>query len=151
VADIMIGYAPASTSCPWECIVATAQPYVLAVSASGQLAPRKLSLVIANPLHIADAISTFQLRASSVKVPGKRPRNRRRARMSSNCGAGRATRTASTPTTTAVVRIVDWLWQYAFAQRASGIHLEPEARLASAPASMVGCTRAYQLPPVVLP
>ena len=37
-------------------------------------------------------------------------------------GQARAT---STPTTSHVVHIVDWLWQYAFEQRASDIHVEP--------------------------
>ncbi|MEG1056034.1 MAG: type II/IV secretion system protein, partial [Janthinobacterium sp.] len=75
VADVMTaGYAARFNilpveSTPERIVIATAQPYALAWQAQlGNLAPRKLSLVIANPLHIADAIAQFFSLASSVKV-----------------------------------------------------------------------------------
>ena len=42
-----------------------------------------------------------------------------------------------------VVHIVDWLWQYAFEQRASDIHIEPRRDVGScASASTACCTRS---------
>ena len=73
VADVMTaGYAARFNILPVEStleriVIATAQPYALAWQAQlGNLAPRKMSLVIANPLHIADAIAQFFSLASSV-------------------------------------------------------------------------------------
>ncbi|MBC7381324.1 MAG: type II/IV secretion system protein, partial [Burkholderiaceae bacterium] len=50
-----------------------------------------------------------------------------------------------------VVNIVDWLWQYAFEQRASDIHLEPKRDVASIRFRIDGVLhQVYQVPAVVM-
>ncbi|MET0351549.1 MAG: GspE/PulE family protein, partial [Rhizobacter sp.] len=50
-----------------------------------------------------------------------------------------------------VVQVVDWLWQYAFDQRASDIHLEPRRDLAVIRFRIDGVMHTvYQLPPGVM-
>ena len=159
VADVMTaGYAARFNILPVEStldriVIATAQPYALDWQAGlGKLAPRKLSLVIANPRHIADYIAQFFSLAGSVKV----------ARLASTqdlalrhnfeqlVELGR-NKTSLDANDQHVVRIVDWLWQYAFAQRASDIHLEPKRDAGLVRLRIDGqLHQAYQVPPVVL-
>ena len=140
-------------STPERIVIATAQPYALAWQAQlGKLAPRKLSLVIANPLHIADAIAQFFSLASSVKVARQASTQdlalRQNVEQLVELGRNKTSLDANDQH---VVRIVDWLWQYAFAQRASDIHLEPKRDAGFVRLRIDGrLYQAYQLPPVVL-
>nr|WP_314607920.1 GspE/PulE family protein [uncultured Janthinobacterium sp.] len=159
VADVMTaGYAARFNILPVEStleriVIATAQPYALAWQAQlGNLAPRKLSLVIANPLHIADAIAQFFSLASSVKVARQTSTQdlALRQNVEQLVELGR-NKTSVDANDQHVVRIVDWLWQYAFAQRASDIHLEPKRDAGLVRLRIDGrLHQAYQLPPVVL-
>ena len=159
VADVMTaGYAARFNILPVEStleriVIATAQPYALAWQAElGTVAPRKLSLVIANPLHIADAIAQFFSLASSVKVARLASTQdlalRHNFEQLVELGRNKASLDANDQH---VVRIVDWLWQYAFAQRASDIHLEPKRDAGLVRLRIDGMLhQAYQVPPVVL-
>ena len=159
VADVMTaGYAARFNILPVDStleriVIATAQPYALAWQAQlGTLAPRKLSLVIANPLHIADAIAQFFSLASSVKVAKLASTQdlalRQNVEQLVELGRNKTSLYANDQH---VVRIVDWLWQYAFAQRASDIHLEPKRDAGLVRLRIDGrLHQAYQLPPVVL-
>lgn len=50
-----------------------------------------------------------------------------------------------------IVRVVDWLWQYAFEQRASDIHLEPRRELGIVRFRIDGVLhQVYQIPGVVM-
>ncbi|SDM00368.1 general secretion pathway protein E [Janthinobacterium sp. OK676] len=159
VADVMTAsYAARFNILPVEStldriVIATAQPYALAWQAQlGNLAPRKLSLVIANPLHIADAIAQFFSLASSVKVARQASTQdlALRQNVEQLVELGR-NKTSVDANDQHVVRIVDWLWQYAFAQRASDIHLEPKRDAGLVRLRIDGrLHQAYQLPPVVL-
>ena len=159
VADVMTaGYAARFNILPVECtldriVIATAQPYALAWQAQlGNLAPRKLSLVIANPLHIADAIAQFFSLASAVKVAKLASTQdlalRQNVEQLVELGRNKSCLDANDQH---VVRIVDWLWQYAFAQRASDIHLEPKRDAGLVRLRIDGVLhQAYQVPPVVM-
>ena len=159
VADVMTaGYAARFNILPVECtperiVIATAQPYALDWQAElGSLAPRKLSLVIANPRHIADAITQFFSLASSVKVARLASTQdlalRHNVEQLVELGRNKTSLDANDQH---VVRIVDWLWQYAFAQRASDIHLEPKRDAGLVRLRIDGqLHQAYQVPPVVL-
>ncbi|PHV18828.1 type II secretion system protein E [Janthinobacterium sp. BJB303] len=159
VADVMTaGYAARFNILPVECtldriVIATAQPYALAWQAQlGTLAPRKLHLAIANPLHIADAIAQFFSLASSVKVARQASTQdlalRQNVEQLVELGRNKTSLDANDQH---VVRIVDWLWQYAFAQRASDIHLEPKREAGLVRLRIDGVLhQAYQVPPVVL-
>ena len=159
VADIMTaGYAARFNilpveSTPERIVIATAQPYALAWQAElGSVAPRTLRLVIANPLHIAEAIAQFFSLASSVKVAKLASTQdlalRQNVEQLVELGRNKASLDANDQH---VVRIVDWLWQYAFAQRASDIHLEPKRDAGLVRLRIDGMLhQAYQVPPVVL-
>ena len=159
VADVMTaGYAARFNILPVECtperiVIATAQPYALDWQAElGSVAPRKLSLVIANPRHIADAITQFFSLASSVKVARLASTQdlalRHNVEQLVELGRNKTSLDANDQH---VVRIVDWLWQYAFAQRASDIHLEPKRDAGLVRLRIDGqLHQAYQVPPVVL-
>ncbi|APA67136.1 GspE/PulE family protein [Janthinobacterium sp. 1_2014MBL_MicDiv] len=159
VADVMTaGYAARFNilpvdSTPERIVIATAQPYALAWQAElGTVAPRKLSLVIANPLHIADAIAQFFSLASAVKVARQASTQdlalRHNMEQLVELGRNKASLDANDQH---VVRIVDWLWQYAFEQRASDIHLEPKRDAGLVRLRIDGMLhQAYQVPPVVL-
>ena len=159
VADIMTaGYAARFNilpveSTPERIVIATAQPYALAWQAElGSVAPRTLRLVIANPLHIAEAIAQFFSLASSVKVAKLASTQdlalRQNVEQLVELGRNKTSLDANDQH---VVRIVDWLWQYAFAQRASDIHLEPKRDAGLVRLRIDGMLhQAYQVPPVVL-
>ncbi|OBV39910.1 GspE/PulE family protein [Janthinobacterium psychrotolerans] len=140
-------------STPERIVVATAQPYALAWQAElGRLAPRKLSLVIANPVLIADYIAQFFSLAGSVKVARQSSTQdlslRHNFEQLVELGRGKSSLDANDQH---VVRIVDWLWQYAFAQRASDIHLEPKRDAGLVRLRIDGLLhQAYQVPPVVM-
>ena len=159
VADVMTAsYAARFNILPVESnqeriVIATAQPYALGWQAElGRLAPRKLSLVFANPLLIADYIAQFFGLASSVKVARQSSTQdlslRHNFEQLVELGRGKSNLDANDQH---VVRIVDWLWQYAFAQRASDIHLEPKRDAGLVRLRIDGLLhQAYQVPPVVM-
>ncbi|OYO30560.1 GspE/PulE family protein [Janthinobacterium sp. PC23-8] len=159
VADVMTAsYAARFNILPVESnperiVIATAQPYALGWQAElGRLAPRKLSLVIANPVLIADYIAQFFSLAGSVRVARQSSAQdlslRHNFEQLVELGRGKSSLDANDQH---VVRIVDWLWQYAFAQRASDIHLEPKRDAGLVRLRIDGLLhQAYQVPPVVL-
>ncbi|HQS30608.1 MAG: type II secretion system protein E [Polaromonas sp. 39-63-203] len=110
---------------PTEVVVATSEPFVTDwVSEVERQARRSVRLVVANPLEISKYTAEFFALAKSVK-----------AALKSGGGAGSAsfeqlvelnkTNKQLDANDQGVVQVVDWLWQYAFDQRASDIHLEP--------------------------
>ena len=109
---------------PHELVIATSNPFVTdwVVEVERQ-AKRSVRLVVANPLDIAKFTAEFFALAKSVKAALK------------SSGAGSASFEQLVELNKSsrqldandqgVVQVVDWLWQYAFDQRASDIHLEP--------------------------
>jgi len=137
-----------------EVVVATAEPFQRDWEAELKPILRKdIRRVIANP----DAITRFQVEfynlAKSVK----------NAMSGGNVGAGshlsnfeqlvelgRANKTFDA-NDQHIVRIVDWLWQYAFEQRASDIHIEPRRDLGIVRFRIDGVLhQVYQIPMPVL-
>jgi general secretion pathway protein E len=112
---------------PTEVVIATAEPFIRGWEA--ELKPilkKEIRLVIANPDDIARYQVEFYNMAKSIK--GALKRGDVAGTGISNfeqlveMGKGKATIDANDQH---VVLIVDWLWQYAFEQRASDIHIEP--------------------------
>ncbi len=110
---------------PSEVVIATSEPFITDwIPEVERQAKRSVRLVVANPLEIAKFTVEFFALAKSV-----------RAAMKSGGGAGAAsfeqlvelgkTSKQLDANDQGVVQVVDWLWQYAFDQRASDIHLEP--------------------------
>ena len=111
---------------PSEVVVATSEPFVTDwVQEVERQSRRSVRLVVANPLDITKFTAEFFSLARSIKNALK--------------SSGGASASASfeqlvelnksskqlDANDQGVVQVVDWLWQYAFDQRASDIHLEP--------------------------
>jgi general secretion pathway protein E len=108
-----------------EVVVATAEPFVTDwVSEVERQAKRRVRLVVANPLEIARYTAEFFALAKSVKAAMKAGGNAGAASFEQLVELGKTNKQLDA-NDQGVVQVVDWLWQYAFDQRASDIHLEP--------------------------
>ena len=108
-----------------ELVIATSNPFVTDwVPEVERQSKRSVRLVMASPLEITKFTAEFFALAKSVK-----------AALKSGGGSGTSsfeqlvelnkTNRQLDANDQGVVQVVDWLWQYAFDQRASDIHLEP--------------------------
>jgi len=132
VADVMsAAYAerhkvlPVQVS-PTEVVVATAEPYIRDwVPEVERQTRRNVRLVLASPQAISTFTAEFFALAKSVRAASKSGGG------TGGFGSfeqlvelGKANKQLDA-NDQGVVQVVDWLWQYAFDQRASDIHLEP--------------------------
>ena len=110
---------------PSEVVVATSEPFVTDwVSEVERQAKRSVRLVVANPVEIARYTAEFFALAKSVKAAMKAGGNAGAASFEQLVELGKTNKQLDA-NDQGVVQVVDWLWQYAFDQRASDIHLEP--------------------------
>ncbi|MGC1174156.1 GspE/PulE family protein [Polaromonas sp.] len=110
---------------PSEVVVATSEPFITDwVSEVERQAKRSVRLVVANPLEIARYTAEFFALAKSVKAAMKAGGNAGAASFEQLVELGKTNKQLDA-NDQGVVQVVDWLWQYAFDQRASDIHLEP--------------------------
>ncbi len=107
-----------------EVVVATAEPFLTDwVAEVERQSRRSVRRVLANPQDITRYTAEFFALAKSVRAAAK---------SGSNTGGsfeqlvelGKSNKQLDA-NDQSVVQVVDWLWQYAFDQRASDIHLEP--------------------------
>ncbi|MDB5935825.1 MAG: type secretion system protein, partial [Massilia sp.] len=159
VADVMsAGYAARFNILPLDLtattlVVATAEPFLLEWEAEiAKISRRKIQLVISNPLDIAQYISQFFSLAKSIKSANKA--NGQDLALRNNfeqlVELGKSNKQLDA-NDQHVVNIVDWLWQYAFEQRASDIHLEPKRDVALIRFRIDGVLhQVYQVPAVVM-
>ena len=159
VADVMsASYAARFNILPLELtattlVVAVADPFALEwESEIAKISRRKIQLVIANPLDIAQYISQFFALAKSIKGANKSTGQdlalRNNFEQLVELGKSNKTLDANDQH---IVNIVDWLWQYAFEQRASDIHLEPKRDVATIRFRIDGVLhQVYQVPAVVM-
>ncbi|CRM86043.1 MULTISPECIES: GspE/PulE family protein [Pseudomonas] len=102
--------------------VASAQPHVTSWEAGlAQVLKRSIKRVVANPQDIARCIGEFYRLAKSVSGADQKVAAPGNVDLL-NLGASDQEPDANDAH---IVNIVDWLLQYAFAQRASDIHIEP--------------------------
>jgi general secretion pathway protein E len=136
-----------------EVVIATAEPFVR--EWEKELEPilrKKIRRVVANPVDISRYLVEFYNLARSVK---KAMQSGDEARSSlSNfeqlVELGRANRQLDA-NDQHIVHIVDWLWQYAFEQRASDIHVEPRRDLGVVRFRIDGVLhQVYQMPMPVM-
>ena len=135
-----------------EATIATAEPYVR--DWERELAPiikRDIRRVLANPVDIERYQVEFYNLAKSIKGAGK---NVSGASGLSNfeqlVELGKSDKPVDA-NDAHVVRIVDWLWQYAFEQRASDIHIEPRREHGIVRFRIDGVLhQVYQIPAAVL-
>jgi general secretion pathway protein E len=142
---------PVSVS-PREVTIATAEPFMTQWARElGDMLKREIRLVIANPLDITRYISEFYNLTRSIK--------RAMQEKGQDAGGignfeqlvelGRSGKLDANEQH--VVSIVDWLWQYAFEQRASDIHLEPRRDLGIVRFRIDGVLhQVYQIPAPVM-
>ena len=157
VADIMsMAYAEAKRCLPVqiglnEVTIATSEPLDIAWVAEIESHSRKaIKLVLANPIDIARYTTEFFTLARSVRVAEKAGLSAQVASFEQLVELGRSNKQLDA-NDQGVVQVVDWLWQYAFDQRASDIHLEPRRDMGVIRFRIDGILHSvYQLPPTVM-
>ena len=157
VADVMsVGYAEAKRCLPVlvglnEVTIATSEPFDTSWVAQIESHTRKpIKLVVANPLEIARYTTEFFTLARSVRAAAKAGESSQAASFEQLVELGRSNKQLDA-NDQGVVQVVDWLWQYAFDQRASDIHLEPRREMGVIRFRIDGVLHTvYQLPPTVM-
>ena len=131
VADTMsAGYAERHKVLPVqvtasEVVVATAEPFIGDwMDEVERQAKRSVRRVVANPQDIHRYTAEFFALAKSVRAAQKTGGNAGAASFEQLVELGKSNKQLDA-NDQGVVQVVDWLWQYAFDQRASDIHLEP--------------------------
>ncbi len=110
---------------PTEVVVATSEPFITDwVGEVERQAKRSVRLVVANPLDITKYTAEFFSLAKSVKAAIKSGGNAGGTSFEQLVELNKTNKPLDA-NDQGVVQVVDWLWQYAFDQRASDIHLEP--------------------------
>ncbi len=110
---------------PAEVVVATAEPFITDWVPEVERQTRKtVRLVVASPQEIARYTGEFFALAKSVRAANKSGAQGGFGSFEQLVELGKANKQLDA-NDQSVVQVVDWLWQYAFDQRASDIHLEP--------------------------
>jgi general secretion pathway protein E len=159
VADVMsASYAARFNILPVELgagtlVVATADPFRTEWQDEiARLSRRRIELVIANPLDIAQYISQFFSLAKSIRDANKSSGQdlALRNNFEQLVELGKTNKQVDA-NDQHIVNIVDWLWGYAFEQRASDIHLEPKRDAGAIRFRIDGVLhQVYQVPAVVM-
>jgi general secretion pathway protein E len=136
---------------PTEVIVATSQPFVSDwIGEVERQAKRRVRMVVANPQDIHRYTAEFFALAKSVRAAVKSGSGVASASFEQLVELGKNNK-ALDANDQGVVQVVDWLWQYAFDQRASDIHLEPRREQGVIRFRIDGVLHpVYQLPPGVM-
>ena len=131
VSDVMsVQYAELRRALPvsfsgTEVVIATAEPFDVAwVAEIESHTRRNVRLVVANPDEVRRYTTEFYALARNVRAAQKSGENATSASFEQLVELGKTSKTLDA-NDQGVVQVVDWLWQYAFDQRASDIHLEP--------------------------
>ncbi len=160
VADVMsVQYAQSRLALPVkldakEAVVATAEPFDTGWVAEIEAhLKRPVRLVLANPDDIRRYTTEFYALARSVRAAQKQGEAAPAAGFSNfeqlvELGKTKGSLDANDQ---GVVQVVDWLWQYAFDQRASDIHLEPRRDIGAIRFRIDGVLHTvYQVPLAVM-
>ena len=135
-----------------EVLIATTEPFLRDWENEIQtILKKRIRRVIANPLDVARYLIEFYNLARSVKKASQS--GHQSAGLSSFeqlVELGRANKQFDA-NDQHIVNIVDWLWQYAFEQRASDIHIEPRRELGIVRFRIDGVLhQVYQIPMSVM-
>ncbi|MFI4927391.1 MAG: GspE/PulE family protein, partial [Burkholderiales bacterium] len=156
VGDVMsAGYAERHRVLPVqvtaaEVVVATSEPFLFDwVDEVERQAKRKVRRVLANPQDIHRFTAEFFALAKSVRAAQKSGGSSGAASFEQLVELGKSKQLDANDQ--GVVQVVDWLWQYAFDQRASDIHLEPRREQGVIRFRIDGVLHpVYQMPMTVL-
>jgi general secretion pathway protein E len=131
VADVMsVHYAESRCALPvqmtnTEVVIATSEPFDIGwVGEIEAHTRRSVKLVLANPQDVRKYTTEFYALAKSVRAAQKTGEVSAAASFEQLVELGKTSKQLDA-NDQGVVQVVDWLWQYAFDQRASDIHLEP--------------------------
>ena len=157
VADVMsISYAERRRALPLqvgahEVTVATCEPFDIGWVAEIEGHMRKaLKLVMSSPVELQRYTTEFYTLSRSVRAAIKTGETAALASFEQLVELGRSNKQLDA-NDQGVIQVVDWLWQYAFDQRASDIHLEPRRELSAIRFRIDGVMHTvYQLPPGVM-
>ena len=157
VADVMsVQYAELRRALPIafgaaEVTIATAEPFDTGWVAEIEAHLRRsVRLVVVNPEDLRRYTTEFYALARSVKAAVKSGEVSATASFEQLVELGRSNRQLDA-NDQGVVQVVDWLWQYAFDQRASDIHLEPRRELGVIRFRIDGVLHSvYQVPLAVM-
>ena len=157
VADVMsITYAERRHVLPLqfglhEVTIATSEPFD--VSWMPEIAAhtrRTVKLVMVSPLELAKFTTEFYMLSTSVRAAVKTGEAAAAVNFEQLVELGRSNKQLDA-NDQGVVQVVDWLWQYAFDQRASDIHLEPRRERSAIRFRIDGVMHTvYQMPPGVM-
>jgi len=157
VAEVMsISYAERRRALPLqvgahEVTIGTCEPFDNAWVAEIEGHTRKgIKLVLVSPLELQKYTTEFYTLSRSVRAAIKTGEASAAASFEQLVELGRSNKQLDA-NDQGVVQVVDWLWQYAFDQRASDIHLEPRRELSAIRFRIDGVMHTvYQLPPGVM-
>ena len=157
VADVMsVAYAESRCALPvqvnnHDVVIATAEPFDLGwVPEIEAHTRRNVKLMLANPLDVRKYTTEFYALARSVRAAQKTGEVSSAASFEQLVELGKTAKQLDA-NDQGVVQVVDWLWQYAFDQRASDIHLEPRRDMGAIRFRIDGVLHTvYQVPLVVL-
>jgi general secretion pathway protein E len=157
VAEVMsVQYAELRRALPisvtaTEVTIATAEPFDTAwVTEIEAHTRRSVRLVVSNPDEVRRYTTEFYALARSVRAAQKSGENASTANFEQLVELGKTNKTLDA-NDQGVVQVVDWLWQYAFDQRASDIHLEPRRDIGAIRFRIDGVLHTvYQVPLTVM-
>ena len=135
-----------------EVVVATAEPFVREWEPEiARLARREVRRVISNPQAIERCQVEFYNLAKSVKGAAKGAAGTSGLSNFEQLVELGSTNKSLDANDAHIVKVVDWLWQYAFEQRASDIHIEPRREIGVVRFRIDGVLHeVYQIPASVL-
>jgi general secretion pathway protein E len=153
VADVMsVHYAESRRALPvlmsaTEVTIATAEPFDTGwVSEIEAHTRRSVKLVVSNPEDVRRYTTEFYALARSVRAAQKSGEVSTAASFEQLVELGKTSKQLDA-NDQGVVQVVDWLWQYAFDQRASDIHLEPRREMGAIRFRIDGVLHTvYQVP-----
>jgi general secretion pathway protein E len=156
VSEVMsVAYAESRRALPvsvalHEVTVATCEPldnaWVREIEAHTK---RRIRLVVSAPTEIAKYTTEFFTLARSIKQAAKSGETSALASFEQLVELGKSKQLDANDQ--GVVQVVDWLWQYAFDQRASDIHLEPRREMGAIRFRIDGVLHTvYQAPIAVM-
>ena len=157
VAEVMsVQYAEMRRAMPvavsaTEVTIATAEPFDTAWVAEIEAHTRRsVKLVVANPDDVRRYTTEFYALARNVRAAQKTGEVAGSASFEQLVELGKSSK-ALDANDQGVVQVVDWLWQYAFDQRASDIHLEPRRDIGAIRFRIDGVLHTvYQVPLTVM-
>ncbi|MBI3148834.1 MAG: Flp pilus assembly complex ATPase component TadA [Betaproteobacteria bacterium] len=137
---------------PKQITIATSEPFVRTWAGElAQILRREIKLVFANPQDIRRYLVEFYNLARSVKKASEAQRGEFSVARDFEQLVELGKAGPLDANDRHVVHIVDWLWQYAFEQRASDIHIEPRREFGIVRFRIDGLLhQVYQIPMPVL-